>query len=808
MYIMPALFAGMTVYSPHCSIPRDDIGYGNACKTAGVCILLAVALFLCSMHIVDHQIPDTYAGNIVSNPSMVWPDMPSGTARIADDWNMHAFAVGDAHTKDELKSYMLDLINAERARAGLGTVVFGSNSAAQSHADTMLQNCFASHWGTDGLKPYMRYSQAGGYNANAENISGLSYCIKTQDGYRSISPENSIIKSMSGLMNSPGHRDAILDPHNHAVNIGLAWDSYNIIVVQHFEYGYVHFTHPPEMTDGILSMSGKAVNGVGFVSDRDFRVHIYHDQVPHELTRGQLSRTYCYDTGLLVTALRPPLKPGWSYQTDTFTHTSHKQCKDPYAIPPDAPAPASPDDAHRIHREAASTTISSTVATLPWTDTNIMSVSGAHFEVKADISEIIQEYGPGVYTISVWGAVDNEAVNIAQVALFHDSIRRSTVNNQPELLSADTHDPPHTAGPREVIVDIPGGVSAIWCHETNECFIPHETAINVGDTVMWFNSDPFDIAYTVTSGAKPDGTDGLFDSGLILPGQSFSVTFDKAGTYQYFNSRNPLQYGIIVVQEAAPQSVEVELGHVVSVPSGWTVSDEYVIPAYGRHVTDMVPEEFTDIKDPHLYTSISKMPLHGLSIYDHLTYLRSVQNDTRLPDGYLMQEVYLQSDNYWYIGELGSWRHHAIGIRYNDTMVETLTVGTADMFDKYQDDLLMLFYEVTDISMKPLQSPNTIDRIESVDALISGNLVFELGLIDVFEDKYAAANRLVQDVCPAGSRGNIMVPAMENDGGSILAEIWCGDTNLQWTLVNAGYAELAPEFCEHARIIGASIVCR
>ena len=39
----------------------------------------------------------------------------------------------------------------------------GSNNAAQLHAESSLQNCISSHWGLDGLKPYMRYSLAGGY---------------------------------------------------------------------------------------------------------------------------------------------------------------------------------------------------------------------------------------------------------------------------------------------------------------------------------------------------------------------------------------------------------------------------------------------------------------------------------------------------------------------------------------------------------------------------------------------------------------------------------------------------------------------
>ena len=99
---------------------------------------------------------------------------------------------------------MLELINAERTQAGLGRVTLGSNSAAQLHADAALQTCFASHWGLDGLKPYMRYSLAGGYQSNGENGSGSDYCIRSSDGYRRIgSIDQEIRETMEGWDGQP-----------------------------------------------------------------------------------------------------------------------------------------------------------------------------------------------------------------------------------------------------------------------------------------------------------------------------------------------------------------------------------------------------------------------------------------------------------------------------------------------------------------------------------------------------------------------------------------------------------------------------
>ena len=203
----------------------------------------------------------------------------------------------------EEKLYMLELINDERVSAGLNPVVLGDNVAAQLHAEAALENCFSSHWGIDGLKPYMRYSLAGGYQPNAENVSGLDYCIKATDGYRANgSAEQEIRQAMVGLMDSPGHRDNILRPWHKKVNVGLAWDRYNFNGhYQHFEGDYVEYDQLPAMENGVLHMSGSVKNDVQFDDDfRDLDVQIYYDPPPHTLTRGQVARTYCSDSGLHV----------------------------------------------------------------------------------------------------------------------------------------------------------------------------------------------------------------------------------------------------------------------------------------------------------------------------------------------------------------------------------------------------------------------------------------------------------------------------------------------------------------------------
>ena len=240
----------------------------------------------------------------------------------------------------EEKLYMLELINDERVNTGLNPVVLGDNAAAQLHAETALENCFSSHWGVDGLKPYMRYSLAGGYQSNGENGRGSNYCIKASDGYRAnSSAKQEILEAMEGWMDSPGHRDNILDPWHKKVNIGLAWDRYNFKAYQHFEGDHVEYGQLPSIKNGVLRMSGTVKNGVRFDDDLDSGVQVYYDPPPHTLTKGQVARTYCYDNGLLVASLRQPLSGGWYYDEDEFIQT-YLPCPDPYSVSANARAGA------------------------------------------------------------------------------------------------------------------------------------------------------------------------------------------------------------------------------------------------------------------------------------------------------------------------------------------------------------------------------------------------------------------------------------------------------------------------------------
>jgi plastocyanin len=73
-------------------------------------------------------------------------------------------------------------------------------------------------------------------------------------------------------------------------------------------------------------------------------------------------------------------------------------------------------------------------------------------------------------------------------------------------------------------------------------FKPATLTIAVGTQVMWMNHDQ--DPHTVVS------SDKTFRSKALDTNESFSYTFDKAGSYPYFCSMHPSMTGTVIVQPA------------------------------------------------------------------------------------------------------------------------------------------------------------------------------------------------------------------------------------------------------------------
>jgi len=158
------------------------------------------------------------------------------------------------------------------------------------------------------------------------------------------------------------------------------------------------------------------------------------------------------------------------------------------------------------------------------------------------------EEGVYYYICTVPGHREQGMVGKIIVGDVSDEPSAQMTTPEPEPMAepepAITVSPPKVMGPFTGIISVPAGSGVPGCEDTDQCFIPAEVTVSVGETVTWSNDDS--AAHTVTSGIPLDA-DGTFDSGLFMAETTFEHTFDEAGTYDYFCMVHPWMTGTVQV---------------------------------------------------------------------------------------------------------------------------------------------------------------------------------------------------------------------------------------------------------------------
>ena len=311
------------------------------------------------------------------------------------------------------------MINRARIDAGVPPVRLGSNPAAQIHADAMAEHCFGGHWGLDGTTSVMRYTLAGGHQVNGENVSGYSSC--TAHPFPTV--RTALQRQTAGLLASPGHRRTMLDPNYRFVNIGVARDSGGLLhLVQQFEGDYVRYSELPTIEEGVLKLAGRTVNDALIERADDLGLRIYYSPPLRKLTSGQLARTSCLDVGLIIAHLRQPPDPGLGY-TDYRYFGSYQRCPSPYNVPADVPEPQSQEEAVAMLEEARERSrllnMSSFFADVLWITASEWKAEANEFAVAADVGQILEEYGPGVYDVHMAAMLDGELQTMSVYSIFY-----------------------------------------------------------------------------------------------------------------------------------------------------------------------------------------------------------------------------------------------------------------------------------------------------------------------------------------------------------------------------------------------------
>jgi plastocyanin len=75
---------------------------------------------------------------------------------------------------------------------------------------------------------------------------------------------------------------------------------------------------------------------------------------------------------------------------------------------------------------------------------------------------------------------------------------------------------------------------------------PTPAKVKTSTTITWTNDDT--LPHTVTSGNADTGPSGEFDSGIVMGGGSFTHTFDKAGSFDYYCALHPYMIGQVIVE--------------------------------------------------------------------------------------------------------------------------------------------------------------------------------------------------------------------------------------------------------------------
>jgi uncharacterized protein YkwD len=162
------------------------------------------------------------------------------------------------------REQLLQQVNTERSAHGLSHLKLDELACkvANKHAEDMASGLFLSHWGSDGRKPFHRYSMAGGTAAVQENCSAA-------DDIQSVS-SSPVLTTLHDMHQSmvnetpphDGHRKTILDPFHTHVGFGIALNSHSLRLDELYLARYLQFDPVPAESKprATVRLSGRLLN--------------------------------------------------------------------------------------------------------------------------------------------------------------------------------------------------------------------------------------------------------------------------------------------------------------------------------------------------------------------------------------------------------------------------------------------------------------------------------------------------------------------------------------------------------------------
>ena len=213
----------------------------------------------------------------------------------------------------EIRANLLEMVNEERAVEKVQPVAMDelATEVATKHANEMAKEEFASHWGRDGLKPYHRYSFAGGTHATQENVSAADNTWSTKLDQLKQDTAYLHLRLYQEKPPYDGHRRAILAPQHTHVGFGLAVEQLRLrlvelFVAKHVEVGPVRREAKP----------GAEISFRGKILTRDHVFHnleIFYEPLPKPPELGWLRTARPYSMPAESRVLRRKVPPPLVY---------------------------------------------------------------------------------------------------------------------------------------------------------------------------------------------------------------------------------------------------------------------------------------------------------------------------------------------------------------------------------------------------------------------------------------------------------------------------------------------------------------
>lgn len=218
---------------------------------------------------------------------------------------------------NQLKQHILSLINQERTSFGLRPVELDdfASKVAASHCQEMLDYEFTSHWNQAGLKPYMRYSYAGGVDAVMENVAG-----KWSNSGLDPARIPSIVEQLHLAMfneypPNDSHRRTILQPQHTHVGLAFFFNQNRLQIAEEFVARYVDVE---PIARKIKLGEDIVIKGELLYEATDLHtIDVFYEPFPERMTVDYLNRTTQYGFPKDRLVLRTKTADGYSYPDGT-----------------------------------------------------------------------------------------------------------------------------------------------------------------------------------------------------------------------------------------------------------------------------------------------------------------------------------------------------------------------------------------------------------------------------------------------------------------------------------------------------------